>query len=171
MAIRANSYGSVSEVAALTRRYTDDGDYQIYTCPTLVEVEGFINRVSSIVNVLLAEAGFVIPVSQADAKLAIDEFVIAQVVQLCHGANGAGPFAPGSEELRNSNSTPFGVITKEAASFISDHAAGIEALGATRSTASIAVGLACRTTDDSGEDIVPPFQRKQFKTFNIDWDV
>lgn len=157
------------EVAALVGRYTADGSFTSATRPTLTAVEKFIDRISAMVNVLLAEEGFTIPVSQSDAKLAIDEFVVAQATQLAHAANGAGPYAPGSEELRNGR-TPFQIITQEAVNFFSKHADGLEQLGATR-TRSLTNGLACRTVDDAGDDIQPMFQRKQFGNEVLDWDV
>ena len=156
MAIGANSYGSVAEVAALTRRYTSGGTYNSGTNPSTTQVEKFIDRVSATVNVLLAEQGFTVPVSQADAKLALDDFVVGQVALFCHGANGNGIYAPGSEQLRNT--TPMRVVMKEAEGFIGEHAAGIEALGATR-TRHLTQGLACRETDDEGTAIEPMFVR------------
>lgn len=169
MAIGANSYGSTDEVGALTPLYaTATGViYSTTTRPTLAQVEKFVDRVSGILNVLLAEAGFKVPVSQADAKLALDEFVVAQVVELCHAANGAGPYAPGSEEMRAGS--PFRTIEREAAEFIGKHAAGFAALGATRSRV-LAYGLQCRTEDDGGDGIVPIFQRKMMGNEIVDWD-
>lgn len=168
MALGGNSYGTVDEVGALTPLYaTASGTtYDAATRPTLTQVEKFLDRVSAIVNVLLAEAGFAIPVSQADAKLALDEFVIAQAVELCHAANGAGPYAPGSEEMRYGS--PFRTITKEAASFISDHADGLEALGATRARG-ITEGLACRTETGGGDDVIPLFSTRQMGNVLTDW--
>lgn len=169
MSIGANSYGSVVEVAALTPLYaTSSGTYSASTRPTLTQVEKFLDRVSAIVNVLLAEAGFAIPVSDADAKLALDEFVVARAVELCHAANGAGPYAPGSEEMRAGS--PFRAIVKDAAAFITEHADGLEALGATRSR-HLTFGLTCRTTDDAGDDIHPIFQRKMMGNVVEDWDL
>ena len=148
-----NVYGTVAEVAALVGRYTSSGEFTSSTRPSKAMVQGFINRISAVVNVLLAEEGFSIPVTQADAKLALDDFVIDQVVQLCHAANGAGPYAPGSESLRGS---PMKVVLREAEAFIGAHAAGLEALGATRSR-SLTFGLQCREEDDSGDALVPAF--------------
>lgn len=169
MAIGANSYGSVEEVAALVQRYTNNGAFEGSTRPTEAQVEKFIDRVSAIVNTLLAEQGFAIPVDEADPKLVLDDFVVAQAVQLCHAANGAGPYAPGSEELRASRRSPFEIITREAASFIEDHADGLEALGADR-TRRLTFGLQARTTDDAGDEIHPMFQRKQVGHRVTDWD-
>ena len=167
MAIGANSYGSVAEVAALCKRYTAAGSFGETTNPTSTQVEGMIDRVSGIVNVLLAEAGFAVAVSQADAKLALDDFVVNQVVQLVGAANSAGIYAPGSEALRKT--TPGQIILKEAQAFIGEHAAGFQALGATR-TRDLTYGLACRTEDDAGETIEPVFQRAMIGNVVVDWD-
>lgn len=168
MAISSDSYGSASDVAAQVGRYTDSGRFTVDTRPALSQVERDIDRVSAILNTLLAGAGFDTPLTATTPKLVMDAFVISQVVQLAHGANGAGPFAPGSEELRDGK-TPWGIILNDAAKFIKEYAAGLGALGATTNTQGIS-GLACRTTDNSGDDIIPMFQRKQLKNLIIDWD-
>jgi len=167
MGIGANSYGSVAEVEALTKRYTSSGTYGSGTNPTSTQVEKFIDRVSGIVNVILAEEGFTIPVSQADAKLALDDFVVSQVALLCHAANGNGIYGPGSQQLRNT--TPMRLIIKEAEAFIGDHATGFANLGAARSR-SLAYGLECRTEDDAGKTIEPVFQREMIGNRIVDWD-
>jgi hypothetical protein len=167
MAISANSYGSVAEVEALTPRYLDGGSYDADTQPTLTQVETFIDRVSGILNVLLAQAGFVVPVTQADAKLALDDFAVDQAVQLCHAVRGSGPYAPGSTELRGRRART--VILEEAYAFVERYAAGLEALGAER-TRTLTEGLACREQDDSGDDLVPPFQREMVGHEIVDWD-
>ena len=167
MAIGANSYGSVAEVAALCKRYTTTGSFGESTNPTSTQVEKMIDRVSGIVNVLLAEAGFATPVSQADAKLALDDFVVNQVVQLVGAANSHGIYAPGSEALRRT--TPGQIILKEATEFITQHAGGFAGLGATR-TRDLTYGLACRTEDDAGKTIEPAFQRGMIGNASVDWD-
>jgi hypothetical protein len=160
MAIGANSYGSVAEVEALTGRYTNAGSYDGTTRPTLTQVEKFIDRVSALLNMLLAEQGYEIPVSQADAKLVCDEFAVEQAVQLCHGANGAGPFAPGSEELRGR--TAFRIISQEASVFVGEHAAGLGLLGATR-TRALTFGLEATLTDTDGDDLEKMFSREDWE--------
>lgn len=163
MAIGANSYGSVAEVEALVGRYTASGSFTTSTKPTASQVETMIDRVSGMVNLLLAEQGFSIPLNttdSADAKAVCDEFVVQQVVQLCHGANGAGPFAPGSEQLRGR--TAFQIISREASEFIGSHAAGFELLGATRDR-NLTYGLQATTTDTDGDDLVPMFDREDWE--------
>ena len=168
MAIGDNSYGSVAKVEALVGRYTDDGRLTADTRPSRSQVEAWIDGVSSQVNVILAEAGFAIPVSQSDAANAIARFVVDEVAQLCHGANGAGSYAPGSETLRNTTANR--QILHNAEAFLAGHAAGLEHLGATRSRA-MTDGLTCRTEDDAGDEIHPVFQRKMMGNQIVDWDV
>jgi len=169
VALGSNSYGTVAEVGALTPLYaTATGTtYDATTRPTITQVEKFIDRVSAIVNVLLAEAGFAVPVTQADAKLALDEFVVMQAAHLAAYANGAGPFVSGGEEMRYT--TPTRVITKDAELFIADHADGFEALGATR-IRTLTYGLECRTQTADGDDIHPPFSRWQAGQSVFDWE-
>ncbi len=167
MAIGANSYGSTAEVAALTRRFADasTGLYTTGTNPTLAQVEKYIDRVSGVLNVLLSEEGFAIPVSQADAKLALDQFVVAQVSDLCNYANSAGRFF----DNQSIKTGPFSAIMKEAEDFISKHAEGLANLDATRSRTGVE-GLGWWETDDAGDEIEPAFSRKQFNTTNVDYD-
>lgn len=167
MAIGANSYGSVAEVAALSPLYVSGGTFDATTRPTLTQIEKFIDRVSGIVNALLAEAGFAIPVSQADAKLALDDFVVDQVVGLVAYANGAGPFVPRNE--MRSRMTPTKAILESAGAFIGAHASGLQALGATR-TRNLTYGLDCRTEDAAGDDLVPMFHREMIEHEIVDWD-
>ena len=168
MAIGTNSYGSVAEVGALTPLYaTATGTtFDTTTRPTLTQVEKFVDRVSGIVNVLLAEAGFAVPVSNTDAKLALDDFVVMECAGLVEYANGAGPFIAGSEQMRAQ--TPTRIIMRDAEAFIEAHADGLEALGATR-TRGVTYGLGCRTEDADGRAILPMFSRRQMGHDVEDW--
>jgi len=160
MGIRPNSYGSVAEVEALTKRYTSSGSYGTTTNPTLAQVEQFLDRVSGIANVVLAEQGFSIPVTQADAALAIADFVVGQAALLVEAANGHGLYAPGSQSVRGT--TPMRLVIREAEAFFEAHAVGLELLGATRSRR-LTDGLACRETDGSGAVIEPWFKREMLE--------
>lgn len=167
MAVATNTYGSVDEVAALTVMYTDDGVYDLETRPTLGQVETFLDRVSAILNMVLAREGFSVPVTQADAALALDDFAVEHAAYLCHSVNRAGPYVPGNEQLRGR--TAFEVIREAAASFIQEWAGGLEALGATRTRAGT-YGLGCRTQDADGDELTPFFQRKMMGNEVVDWE-
>lgn len=157
MSVSARSYGAVTDVEALTPRFTNIGAYDTTTRPTLVQVERWMDRVSSTLNILLAEAGFQIPITQADCALTLALFVSTEVADLCNYSNSAGRFF----QNQNYVTGPWQAIQKEAAEFIGKHAEGFEKLGATRSASGLN-GLDVRTTDDNGADIEPWFSRKQF---------
>ena len=168
-ALGANSYGTVAKVAALTPRWTSSGTFGVSTLPTEPQVANWIDEVSANLNVFLAEAGFSIPVTQADCVLLLGNFVTVHVGALCDAANGAGPYVPGeSNNLRGR--TAFEIISKSAADYISVHADGLQRLGAAR-TYNVTDGLSCRTTDKSGDTIFPVFGRKQMGNQPINWDV
>jgi hypothetical protein len=165
MAVDANSYGSADDVAALTRRFTNSGEYDSSTIPMLAQVESWIDQVSATLNVLLAEQGFTIPIVQATVALMLKNFVTTQVADLCNYANSAGRFF--SE--KNLNTGPWALIQKDAADFIAKHSEGIAKIGATRTTGGLSA-LAFNDVDGSGNAIAPIFSRKQMGTTNTDWD-
>lgn len=75
MALSANSYGTVAEVETLVRHLAGDG-FTLNTTPQLSEIETIIDRVSGVLNTALSSAGFTVPVTNANATLACDEWVI-----------------------------------------------------------------------------------------------
>ena len=167
MAVATNSYGTVAEVAALVRVYTNAGSFDTTTHPTEAQVKKFIDRISAILNALLAEAGFSIPVTQADCVLVLDHFVVEEVADLCEAANRSGRFYMPESQLRGRGR--FRVILSDAKVFIEVHAEGFEALGATRSR-TLTYGLGFWRQDDAGDDIEPIFSRKWMRQQAIDWD-
>ncbi len=81
MAIGANSYSTPDDVLAFTRHLLDgESGFNSTTRPSLTEVEGMIDRASAALNLALCGEGLRIPITQADAKLACDEWTTARVV-------------------------------------------------------------------------------------------
>lgn len=156
MTLSASAYCTVADVQALTPRY---GIYTPATRPTLAQVERWIDTCSAQLNVMLAKAGFSAPLTQVDAKLACGDVVVSAVVDLCHEANSAGRFAS-DRALASSKSSKM-VIRAEMAAWVEDMAAGLEAMGATR-TQSVLGGVAFNEFDDSGRTIEPIFHRGAF---------
>jgi hypothetical protein len=82
MTLGDNTYGSVAEVVTLCRLVMQgQSTFNSTTRPTLTEVEGIMDRVSGVLNLALANQGFSIPVAQADAKLACNEWVVKRTAQ------------------------------------------------------------------------------------------
>lgn len=92
MTLDANSYGSVTGVAAYTRRLANAAStFDTTTRPTLIEVEAFIDQCSDTLNGWLAAAGYVIPVTQADAAKVLARYAnlgAAGHVELAERAGG-----------------------------------------------------------------------------------
>lgn len=150
----------------MTARYLSGGTYTTGTRPTLAQVEKFIDNASSTLNVMLAKAGFSVPIVQADAKAACAEIVIECVVDMCHAANSTGRFF--TERALERGVNPMAAIRQDIASWVEAQAPGLEALGATRNTSQLG-GIAFRDTDEAGNEIFPIFQRGSFNNRFDDW--
>jgi hypothetical protein len=129
MAVDEHSYGSIDEVAALTRVYLGgESTYNSTTRPTLDEVEAMVDRASGVLNVALANAGFGIPVAQADAKKACAEWVVGKVATLIELAQPAQP----RDGRPNRRASAFNALHAEAADWVAEYAVGFANLGVSR---------------------------------------
>ena len=167
MTLGANSYGSVAEVQALTARYLSSGSYTTGTRPTLVQVEKFIDNASATLNVLLAKAGFAIPIADTDAAAACGQIVVECAVDLCHAANSTGRFY--TDRALERGESPLRVLRQDMADWVDDNAAGLELLGATRTYSGLS-GIAYRDSDNGGDATNPIFQRDAFGNSFQNWD-
>jgi hypothetical protein len=172
MAIGANSYGSTSGVAALCPRYVNTaspGVFDTTTRPTLTIVESQIDQVSALCNAMLANAGFDIPVDQADCVLLLAFFVNQEVAAIVEGINGSGRFGPTTKS--ECGKGRFALIMDDVKAFIDGNAPGFERMGATRNY-SVTAGMAFRDVDERGNETFPLFQRAAFgdEKFQTDWD-
>lgn len=166
MAIGNNSYGTMAEVVALTRIYLQgETTFNNETIPAGVDVEKFIDRASGVLNLALANAGFTIPITQADAKLACDDWVVGMAAAYVELSQ---PYTS-EEPQENKRSGLLSRLSKEAVKFVKDNTKGFAVLGVTQ-TADDSSGLiftgataqADRTdpTDTGLEQ--PKFSRGQF---------
>jgi hypothetical protein len=160
MTLAANSYGNTGDIAGIVPKWADvTGVFTTGTRPTLLQVELYCNQISALLNAMLAEAGFTIPVAQADAKLALDYFVDEEVAAIVEGVNGSGRFGPSSKAVGAKGR--FALLVGDAQAFIASNRAGFERLGAARTFAATA-GLAYRGTDNAGNDVHPLVSRGQY---------
>ena len=160
MAIGANSYGTAADVAALVPRYTTAGAFGSATRPTLTQVEGWIDSASATLNVILARAGFSVPITQTDAKAACAALVVEVVAEMSHAANSAGRFF--TDRALERGVSPMRVMRQEMADWVELQAPGLQALGATRTT-SLLGGAAYN------DENTPIFQRTGFGNQFEDW--
>lgn len=161
-----DSYGDIDGVAAYVGVYTDDGDFTDDTTPSYQRVVKWIDQVSDMFNVALADAGFRTPVEQVDARAAIASMVEQLVSDLCHAANTKGRFFTKAAQDRGTN--VLGTIWGEIVGWVSDHAIGFTNLGVPRVTGTLGK-IGSKGMDASGEKLVPMFQRKEFGNIVKDW--
>lgn len=130
MAIRADSYSSTSEVLAFTRHLLDgETAFNSTTRPTATEVEKFIDRASSHLNVALTKAGLSASSVRANstAKLMGDDWVTqraAEYVELTQRGVGFN-------DQENQRWWAFRNMQKAADGFVSEVALGLKYLGVT----------------------------------------
>ena len=167
MGIGANSYGSATGVVAFVPNYGSGGAFTTGTRPTLAQVEGWIDSVSGILNSILAEAGFTIPVTNDDVKDALDFFINQEVASICEGVNGSGRFGPTSKAVGKQGR--FSLMLEDVKTFVEGNKAGFERLGAERAY-DVTSSIAYRDTDESGEAVTPLFERKAFGDTTREWD-
>lgn len=160
MSINTNSYGHPNDIAAMVPRWANSSKlFDASTRPTLGEVETWVNQVSGVLNVILAQFGFSIPVTQADALEMLELFVNQEVAAITEGVNGSGRFGPTSKQVGKQGR--FAIITGDVRDFVESVATGLERLGVTR-THSFASGIGYRGTDENGDTVEPLFQRAAF---------
>jgi hypothetical protein len=159
MTIGSASYGSLTDIEALTRVYTNDGKFDASSNPARTQVESFVDQVSALVNVSLAAQGFAVPVTNATAKRAIDSIVNQLVSDLAHAANSSGRFF--TERSLTGGLSIWAQIRRDIEDWVVQSAGGFSALGVSRQTESqLTVGF--RDGDDNGDPVSPLFGRDQY---------
>jgi hypothetical protein len=167
VSLAANSYGSAAGVASYVPRYANASltfDNTV-TRPRLSQVEAFLDQISSLVNAVLASNGFKIPITQADARLAITVFVEQEVAAIAEGINGSGRFGPTTKTPGKSR---FQIIMEDISAFVLEHADGFENLGAER-TQPTGMEILTRGADAAGKESFPIFQREAFGNVFENW--
>lgn len=162
MAQEADSYGTPEGVAAYVGIYTIAGSFTTATTPTLATVTRWIDQVSDVVNVALATSGFRTPITQADAKAALDMFVEQLVADLAHAANSKGRL------LNQNGTTNYQQIGEDVLDWVSARAIGFINLGIDRATGTLG-SIGSKGWDDAGEEVTYIFQRKGFGNTFDEW--
>ena len=163
------TYGTAAHVASLTPRFADaaTGLFTTTTRPTLAAVETKIAQLSAMIDVILAENGYTVPITDADVTPMLDAFVEEQTASMVFQTNGSLVQGP----ITTSNGAVIGwwsYMTREVKNFLDTVVNGLERMGATRSS-DIASSISYRDTDSTGTSIVPLFQRKAYGNVVKDW--
>jgi hypothetical protein len=161
MALDANSYGSVAGVAAYTRRLANlDSTFDQDTRPTLVEVEAFLDQCSDTLNGWLSAAGYVIPVTNANAVNVLARYANLGAAGHVELSERAGGYDADDENRRENK---FLDLFARAEMYINSGALG--ALGATTTTNDLPGpldGLRVGGVTAGGLRLRPIFKRRSF---------
>jgi hypothetical protein len=163
----ADSYGTVQGVAAYVRVYTEDGVFSTNTNPTANTVARWIDQVSDIMNLCLADKGFSTPIVQVDAVSSISMVVEQLVSDLVAAANSNGRFF--STRFTDSGLSITSMMRKDVCDWVEANANGLESSGVPR-TAGTLGHIGTRGVDNAGDEIFPIFQRKQHGNRFQNWD-
>ncbi len=159
MTLSPNSYGTVAGAAAYVQHAANSsGTFDATTTPTLTQVEGFIDRQSARLNGWLAQNGYTVPVTAAQAVVWLTyyaEIGAAGLIELAQRASGY------SDEDQNRRENKF---LKEFARAQDEIASGVlAALGATTTQPPGALfGLRVGGGTRGGQALRPIFTRTSF---------
>ncbi len=177
MSLRADSYSSTGEVKAFTRHLlAGQSNFNSTTRPTLTDLEHFIDRVSGVLNVSLAQSGF-LPTNfrvNSTAKLMGDDWVTTQAVKYTELTQRG----TGYSEADGSRIGAFNGLYKAAADFIDANKLGLQRIGVPQ-TFKLSDGLQFTGLDaksmraDPQDDTLaqPDFSRNQFDFPTINTDL
>lgn len=157
MALGANSYGSTAGVAAYVRHLlpANTSDFSPVSRPTLAEVEAFLDRRSALLNGWLAQAGYSVPVTQADALLILASYANLGAAGDCELTQRAGGYdAEDANRRENKFLEQFG----EARDFILSGA--LTGLGVPQRTSTPQAGFYVGGKRSTGEALKPIFTRR-----------
>lgn len=121
------NYGTEAGVAALAKRYTNSGAFDVTTSPTLSTVTSWLAQLTSMMNVALATGGFVTPVTDAAITPALDGFINAMAADLVHAANSTGRFF--SERALENGVSPIRAVNADIRAWVEQNSDGLTALG------------------------------------------
>jgi len=127
-------YGTQEQVATMASTWSEDGVWDEYTNPTLLEVEEWLDQVSAEFNIALGSHFFVASsinsVDTPNAYKTICKYVVELVADLVNWKNSSGRFF--SEKLMERAITPMHAIQKDMNDWISMNADGLVADGVTQ---------------------------------------
>lgn len=177
MAIASDSYSSVNDVRAMTRRFLKgESTFSDTTLPTLTEVEGFIDEVSGTLNMALRACGFdpANITANSTAKKACDSWVRPRAVMYVELTQ---PYA-GFDGQPRSRVDFLNGLTKQANEWVKAMALGFKREGITVSdptsqglTFTGLTAPADRADPDNSALAQPFFSRQDFDHPSVSTDV
>jgi len=126
-------YGSVTNVAALSSTWTDNGEftnddtYVEGTNPSLMQVEAWLEQMSSVIDSAIANEGFVTPLTNPTAIADASAIVEGVVADLVHASHKSGRFFV--KKALESGISPMMAIRSELTQWVVDHTISFKTLG------------------------------------------
>jgi len=130
----ATMYGTADGVAGLVSdTYTDSTTHKFTTStsPAKATVETWITQMSSVANVALADARFIIPITQADCVNALTGQIERAVAELCNYHRQTGRFFTQAMTVK---ADAMNTLCDEIRSWVVSNAQGMENAGAVRNS-------------------------------------
>lgn len=130
------AYGTTADVAGLARTWTENGaflDPDVYvsgTNPTLTQVETWLEQISVMMDLALANNGFLVPVTQQTVIKALGARVAAFTADLVSLSHAKGRLF--SDRIQQSGQDPLSIIDKDVNSWVQRNVVGLEAMGVPR---------------------------------------
>ena len=158
-------YGTAADVAGRARIYTENGEfldpdaYTSGTDPTLTQVEAWLDQISVMMDLALANNGFTVPVTQQDVIKALGAKVSTFTADLVKLAHSKGRLF--SDRIQESGTDPMSIIDKDVNAWVTRNVVGLEAMGVPRVTnesdqAAFSVQMTRNGTGSSGEEFARP---------------
>jgi hypothetical protein len=131
-------YGSAAAVATFAGAWTRGGEWfdadEVYdvlgTIPTLTQVEEWLDEVSIMMDLALANEGFIVPVVQPEVIKALGAKVSAFVADLANLSHSNGRLF--SDRIQESGVDPMSIIDRDVSAWVKRKVAGLEAMGVPR---------------------------------------
>lgn len=130
------AYGTAADVGGLARTWTENGSFldpDVYvsgTNPTLTQVEAWLEQISVMMDLALANHGFAVPVTQQQVILALGAKVATFTADLVSLSHSKGRLF--SDRIQESGQDPLSIIDKDVNSWVQRNVTGLEAMGVPR---------------------------------------
>lgn len=121
------TYGTAADVAGLAGASTIAGVFSSGTNPTLTQVNDWLDQISVMFNIALANEGFTVPVVQVEVIKVLALKVATFTADLILLSHNQGRLY--SDRIRNDGIDPFSVIEKDILGWVKRATRGLIAMG------------------------------------------
>jgi hypothetical protein len=124
-------YCTAPDVASLSSTWTNNGTFDTSTEPNLAEVNAWIEQVSDMYDLALANAYFIVPVVVPKALSVLKMQSASIAADLAHASHSTGRFF--TDKVLERGLSPMIMVRQEINAWVEANATGLENLGVPRS--------------------------------------